>query len=258
MDLLSLEGKRALVTGAGSGLGKQMTLGLAEAGADLVLCGRRSEPLERTAEQIWPLGVEARVIPTDVTVEEDRQALLARAGRVDILVNNAGTTGPTAKAWTEITHEEWQQVLALNLYAPFRLCQLFAPTMIERQWGRIINIASLYGHLGSDPANYPGMVFQPSPYFASKHGLNGITHHLATLLAPHGITVNSISPGAFETELTQEWITPALEKRWVDGTPLHRFGTGEDLKAIVVFLASPGSQYVTGQNLIADGGWTIW
>jgi gluconate 5-dehydrogenase len=235
-----------------------MTLGLAEAGAEVVICGRRSGPLKMTAQEVQALGADALVIPTDVTVEEELQALRARAGNVDILVNNAGTTGPTSKVWTEITLEEWQQVLALNLYAPFRLCQMFAPAMVEQQWGRIINIASLYGHLGSDPANYPGMIFQPSPYFVSKHGLNGLTHHLATLLAPHGVTVNSLSPGAFETELTREWITPALERRWVDGTPLRRFGTGKDLKAVVVFLASPGSQYITGQNLIADGGWTIW
>src|SRR5437868_5661977 len=121
LSLLSLEGKRALVTGAGTGLGRQMALGLAEAGADLVICGRRREPLEETAGRARALGADVQVITADVTGEEDVQRLAREAGRVDILVNNAG--GGRLKPWLEVTMEDWRQTTAVNLDAPFRLCQ---------------------------------------------------------------------------------------------------------------------------------------
>jgi gluconate 5-dehydrogenase len=146
LQLLSLKGKRALVTGAGSGLGRQMALGLAEAGADMILTGRRREPLEKCAAEIRDYGVEALVIPADVTKEEDLQNLKANVGQVDILVNNAG--GGEVKPWQEVTMEDWRRITAINLDAPFRLIQLFAPPMMERGWGRIINIASVYALIG--------------------------------------------------------------------------------------------------------------
>src|SRR4051794_31738249 len=139
LKLLDLAGLRALVTGAGTGLGKQMALALAEAGADLVLSARRREPLEDTAGLARAFGVEATVLTADVTREEDLQALAERAGRVDVLVNNAG--GGEQKNWLEVTPQDWRATLAVNLDAPFRLCQLFAPAMMERRWGRIINIS---------------------------------------------------------------------------------------------------------------------
>ncbi len=257
LNLLSLEGKRALVTGAGTGLGRQMALGLAEAGADLVICGRRREPLEESAEQIRALGVEAAVIPTDVTVEADLQNLGAKAGRIDILVNNAGV-GDFLRPWTEVTPEEWRSVLAVNLDAPFRLCQIFAPPMMERRWGRIINIASIYGSIGGDPRRYPGLAWDIPAYFASKHGLHGVTHYLAPRLAPYGVCINSLSPGMFATEQTDRLLSSAVIERLIDGTPMQRLGNSEDLKAVIVFLASPGAHFITGQDIIVDGGWTVW
>jgi gluconate 5-dehydrogenase len=257
LKLLSLEGLRALVTGAGTGLGLQMALGLAEAGADLVVCGRRREPLEECASQAHTLGASVTVIAADVTVEADVQRLKAEAGQVDILVNNAGFS--LFKPWLEVTLDDWREVMALNLDAPFRLIQLFAPPMLERRWGRIINIASIYGSIAGDARRYPGVENWDIPsYFASKHGLHGITHYFAAKFAPYGVTVNSLSPGMFNSEQNAERLTPAVQAALHDGAPMQRMGETDDLKAGIVYLASPGSKFMTGQDLIIDGGWTVW
>jgi len=256
LQLLSLEGKRALVTGAGTGLGMQMATSLAEAGAGLVICGRRHDPLEDCAAQARALGADVTVIPADVTAEADVQRLKDGAGQIDILVNNAGFA--ILRPWTEVSLEEWRQVTALNLDAPFRLCQLFAPPMIARGWGRIINVASIYGSVGGDPSRYPGIEWDVASYFASKHGLHGVTHYLAPRLAPHGVCINSLSPGMFPSEQNEERLTPAVKARLIDGTPMKRLGQTDDLKAAVVFLASPGAKFVTGQDIVVDGGWTVW
>jgi gluconate 5-dehydrogenase len=256
LELLSLAGKSALVTGAGTGLGLQMALGLAEAGANLVVCGRRIAPLEECATQARAFGVTVKVIPADVTVEEDVQRLKAEAGQIDILVNNAGF-GMQGK-WTEVSLAEWREVMALNLDAPFRLIQLFAPPMMERGWGRIINIASIYGSIAGDARRYPGLDWDVPSYFASKHGLHGITHYLAPRLAPYGVCINSLSPGMFPSEQNEDKLTPAVLAALIDGTPMQRLGETDDLKAAVVFLASPGAKFMTGQDVIVDGGWTVW
>jgi gluconate 5-dehydrogenase len=256
LSLLSLQGKRALVTGAGTGLGKQMALALAEAGADLVICARRREPLERTAVEARALGADVTVLRADVTREEDLRALQADAGRVDILVNNAG--GGEIKPWLEVTPEDWRRITAVNLDAPFRLCQIFAPPMMERRWGRIINISSIYGLVGGDRSRYPGMEWDNAPYFASKHGLQGLTHYLGARLAPYGVCVNSLCPGKFPNTENNAGLPDEVEAAMIDGTPMRRVGDDEDLKAAVVFLASPGAKFVTGQSVVVDGGWTVW
>jgi NAD(P)-dependent dehydrogenase (short-subunit alcohol dehydrogenase family) len=256
LQLLSLQGKRALVTGAGTGLGQQMALGLAEAGADLVICGRRRTPLEETASLARAFGGTVDVIPADVTVEEDVLRLRDTAGRVDILVNNAGFA--ILRPWTEVSLAEWREVMTLNLDAPFRLIQLFAPAMIERGWGRIVNVASIYGGVGGDPSRYPGIEWDVASYFASKHGLQGVTHYLAPRLAPHGVCINSLSPGMFPSEQNEDRLTAEVKARLVDGTPMRRLGETDDLKAAVVYLSSPGAKFMTGQNVIVDGGWTVW
>jgi NAD(P)-dependent dehydrogenase (short-subunit alcohol dehydrogenase family) len=256
LELLSLKGLRALVTGGGSGLGKQMALGLAEAGADLVICGRRREPLECTAEELRAFGVEAAVLQADVTREEDLQALREGAGRVDVLVNNAG--GGELKNWLAVTHEDWRRTTAVNLDAPFRLCQLFAPQMMERRWGRIVNISSIYGIVGGDRSRYPGMEWDNAPYFAAKHGLQGITHYLGARLAPYGVCVNSLCPGMFPDTENNAGLPQAVRDSLIDGTPMRRVGVDDDLKGAVVFLASPAAKFTTGQSIVVDGGWTVW
>jgi NAD(P)-dependent dehydrogenase (short-subunit alcohol dehydrogenase family) len=256
MQLLSLAGKRALVTGAGTGLGRQMALALAEAGADIVVCGRRAEPIESCVAEARTFGIGAQAIPADVTREEDLQALKAGAGQIDILVNNAG--GGELKPWQDVSMADWRRITAVNLDAPFRLIQLFAPPMMERGWGRIINISSVYGLVGGNPARYPGMEWDNAPYFASKHGLQGITHYFGARLAPFGVCVNSICPGMFPNTENNRGLTPAVEASLIDGTPMRRVGDDDDLKATVVFLASPGASFITGQSVVVDGGWTVW
>lgn len=254
LALLSLEGRRALVTGAGTGLGRQMALGLAEAGASLTICGRREQPLLECAELARDFGVDVVVSPADVTDESDLQQLVGRAGTVDILVNNAGLA--PNQPWLEVTRDEWRSVMALNLEAPFRLVQLLAPAMMERRWGRIINVASIYGSLGGDPDRYPPGWDVPA-YFASKHALNGVTRYLAPRLAPHGVCINSLSPGAFDSEQNRGLLTEQTRAAMEQNTPARRMGDVDDLKAAVVFLASPGAAFVTGQILFVDGGWTV-
>ena len=168
LALLNLDGKRALVTGGGVGLGHHMALGLAEAGADLVVCGRRRELLEQCAAEAREFGRDVTVIPADITREEDLQVLLRDAGHVDILLNNAGIG--LLRPWDKITREEWHSVTELNVDALFRLCQLFAPPMLERGWGRIINVSSVYGLISGDPNRYPADMQWDNPaYVVSKH-----------------------------------------------------------------------------------------
>jgi gluconate 5-dehydrogenase len=231
-----------------------MALGLAEAGASLTICGRREQPLLDSADLARQFGVDVAVSPTDVTDESDLRQLMERAGTVDILVNNAGLA--PNQPWQDVTLDEWRSVMALNLEAPFRLIQLLAPTMMERGWGRIINVSSIYGSLGGDPDRYPPGWDVPA-YFASKHGLNGITRYLAPRLAPHGVCINSLSPGAFDSEQNRQLLTDETRAAMRRNTPARRMGDVNDLKAAVVFLASPGAAFVTGQILFVDGGWTV-
>ncbi len=260
LALLSLEGRRALVTGAGGGLGRQMALGLAEAGADLVICGRRAAALDTSARMIREEhGREVVTIAADITVEDDVQRIGALAGRVDILLNNAGI-GPNQQ-WAEVTLAEWRTAFALNVDAQFRLIQLLAPPMMERGWGRIINVASVYGKMGGNPALYPGLDWDVPSYFASKHAVHGVTHYLAPRLAKHGVTINSLSPGGFAGSEQNEASGMGSEEMlrvFHDAVPMGRMGGADDLKGAAVFLASPASAYVTGQDLVVDGGWTIW
>ena len=253
---LSLEGKRALVTGGGVGLGHHMALGLAEAGADLVLVGRRGDKLEAAAAEARALGVTADTIAADVTVEADLQRIAAEAGRVDILLNNAGIG--LLRPWDTISPEEWRSIFAINVDAVWRLCQLFAPAMVEHGWGRIINIASIYGIISGDPANYPGMDWDNPAYVVSKHAVEGITHYLGTRLAKHGVAVNSICPGMFPSEQQSQPIDPEIVRILSEKTPVGRVGRFDDLKAAAVFLASPGAAFVAGQNIVVDGGWSAW
>ncbi len=256
IDRFNLKGRRALVTGAGTGIGRELAIGLAEAGSDLILVGRRRQPLVEAASQIAALGVSVETCECDVTDGVAIADMRSRVGRVDILVNNAGTSD--RQDWLEVQREDWSRVLELNLSAVFHLCQAFAPVMIERSWGRIINTASAYAMLAPDRERYPGLDPYDIPaYGASKAGLLGLTRHLAAILGGRGVTVNAISPGMFQTELTEKLLSPTVVEALRRRTPAGRLGRGEDLRAAVVYLASEGASFVTGVNLIVDGGYTI-
>jgi NAD(P)-dependent dehydrogenase (short-subunit alcohol dehydrogenase family) len=256
LSQLELSGKRVLITGAGSGLGRQMALGLAEAGADLVLCGRRVEALTATVEMMGDNSQSVEVVATDVTDEESLQHLRSAAGQIDVLVNNAGVA--RLQPWSSVSMEEWRALMALNLEAPFRLCQLFVPPMVERGWGRVINIGSVYGLVSGDPRNYPGSEWDLPAYIVSKHALLGMTRHLATTLARQGVCVNMISPGMFLTEGNENRLSGPVRTKLSESTPMGRLGGDDDLKAAVVMLASEGAAFISGQNIVVDGGWTLW
>lgn len=254
-DLFDLGGRRALVTGGGTNLGRQLTAALAESGAAVVVCGRRRGPLDETVAELAGRGLAVEAVAADVTRDEDVARLKEAAGAVDVLVNNAGYS--IRSPFLEVTREEWQEVMGVNLEAPFRLAQTFAPGMMERGFGRIVNVASVYGVVAGDPSRYLDLGLDIASYFASKHGLIGLTRHLAVVLGPSGVTVNALSPGMFPPP---EGLTVRSEtvEALAEATPLKRVGSQTDLKGAIAFLASDSSGFVTGHNLIVDGGWTIW
>lgn len=247
MSIFDLSGKVALVTGTSSGLGQGMALGLAEAGADIVAVSQ-SMPTE-TVQAIEAMGRKALPIQADLGQEEKLGELFEQAlefqGKVDILVNNAGIIRRTPAA--DHKASDWHDVIDLNLNTVFFLSQLAGRHMIERGSGKIINIASMLSYQGG--INVPG-------YTASKHAVAGLTKALANEWAGKGVQVNAIAPGYMVTNNTQQIRDDA--NRYKDITariPADRWGTPDDLKGPVVFLASDAANYVNGHVLNVDGGW---
>lgn len=257
-----LAGRRALITGGGSGLGRLFAEALHDAGADIVICGRRREVVAAAAAEIGSSGPGVQAIQADVTDQADVRRLAESAGRVDILVNNAGYS-IRRDSWLEITPEEWREVVAINLDAPFAMAQAFVPPMMERGWGRVLNVASIYGVVPGNPAHYPDMLSDNTSYVASKHAVIGLTKQLAMRTASRGVTVNVLSPGLFpgfnrKSSASGQARGAETSARLLEATPMHRFGVADDLRDAVVFLAGPGSSFVTGQNIVVDGGFTVW
>ena len=248
-----LKGNVAVVTGASTGLGLQMAKAFASQGANLVLLARRMNLLEENAKAITEeFGVEVLPFTCDITktemVEAAVKATMERFGRVDILVNNAGTgaVGPAE----EITDDQFRHEMNIDLFGTFVCAREFGKEMIKAQYGRIINIASMYGLVGN-------MIVGSAPYHAAKGGVVNFTRALAAEWGKYGITVNSICPGYFYTDLTTETLDSdyfqAIAKRSI---PLERYGRSGELDTCALFLASPASTYVTGQNIAVDGGYT--
>lgn len=258
LSLLDLTGRHALVTGGGTGLGRQMSLGLAEAGARVSVVGRTQRTLDESVALITEAGGHAAAFACDVTDEQAVADLPHRTGPVDILVNNSGTI-IFDQPWQDTPMERWREVLSLNLDAVFRMCQLYVPGMQQRAWGRVINIASIYASRTGRPENYPGIPWDGASYVTSKHGLIGFTRHLATQVGRTGVTVNALSPGMFpDTGINEGMLEADILERLSAGSAVGRIGGPEDLKAAVVFLASPGAAFVTGHDLVVDGGWLCW
>jgi len=247
---LDLSGKVAIVTGGGSGIGRQMAEGLAEAGADLVLCARRVERCEQAADELRALGVRTLALRCDVRAEAEVEVVVDRArkelGAVDILVNNAGAVWGAAPE--DMPIEGWQKVVDVNLTGTFLFSQAAGRAMIAAGRGKIVNISSIAGLGGAPPE-----IMNTIVYHATKGGVIAFTRDLAWKWARHGINVNAIAPGWFPSDMSQG-VLDARGEELLASIPLGRFGGPGDLKGPVVFLASSASDYVTGQTLVVDGG----
>ena len=250
-DWFSLEGKKAIVTGGTRGLGYGMAEGLSRAGADVVIIGTTEKAWESAEKLGQAAGRPVRAVVGDLSVEQDTPAIYKAArealgGRADILVNCAGIQYRCRAE--DFPLEQWNRILALNLSAVFRMSQLAARDMLERGWGRIINVASMTSFFGSEmiPA-----------YAASKGGVAQLTKACSNEWAARGVTVNAIAPGYMETKLTSDMKekNPAQYAEVTGRIPMHRWGTAEDLQVITVFLAGNASAYITGAVIPVDGGY---
>jgi len=244
-----LDGKVALVTGAGRGIGRAVALALTSAGAELVLNSRTPAELEAVAGEIAAAGGRARPLPFDVTDSEAVRAAIAGLPRLDILVNNAGMNRP--QPFLEVDDATLDHMIALNIKAAFVVAQAAARRMIEAGSGVIVNMSSQMGHVGSERSR--------TAYVMTKHAIEGLTKAMAVELAPQGVRVVSIAPTFVMTPLTRPFFDDPVTKKWIlDRIPLGRAGTVEEVANAVVFLASPAAALVTGSSLLVDGGWTAW
>jgi NAD(P)-dependent dehydrogenase (short-subunit alcohol dehydrogenase family) len=248
-QIFDLAGRVAIVTGGSVGLGRQMAEGLAEMGANLVLCARKTERCLKTAEELQQLGVQVLAMACDVkdqaSIGEVVDATVSKFGRIDILINNAGTSWGAPVE--DMTLAQWNKVVETNLTGTFLFSQAAGKVMIAQRRGKIINIASIAGLRGSPPE------LSAIGYTSSKGGIIAFTRDLACKWGMHGIRVNAIAPGWFPSDMSQKIIERHQEKL-LASIPLGRFGGSQDLKGAAIFLASDASDFVTGHILVVDGG----
>jgi NAD(P)-dependent dehydrogenase (short-subunit alcohol dehydrogenase family) len=244
---LQLTGRVAFVTGGTSGIGRALALGLAEAGADVVPSSRRREQVDATAAEVEARGRRTVRVASDVTDRPSLEAALAAVvkglGRVDILVNCAGRT--KRQPTLDLPEEDWNAIIETNLTGTLRACQVFGRHMLERGYGRIINIASLSSYVA---------LLEVTAYVASKAAVAGLTKSLAIEWGPRGVNVNAIAPGVFRTPLNTALLDSPRGQELLLRTPLKRFGKVEELAGAAVFLASEAASFVNGEVLVVDGG----
>jgi NAD(P)-dependent dehydrogenase (short-subunit alcohol dehydrogenase family) len=242
-----LDGRTALITGASKGLGKAMAIALAAEGARVGLVSRDVALLNSVAAEIGP---RAEVFPADVTSEEQVRAIerevAAQFGKVNILINNAGVN--VRKTVAEFTLEEWRRVMDTSVTAAFLMCRSFVPMMTGTGYGRILNMTSIMSHV-----SLPGR----TAYSSAKSALLGMTRALALELAPEGITANGISPGPFGTEMNKPLMeNPEANAQFLASIPLNRWGKVEEIGKLAVYLCSDDAGFITGTDILIDGGWT--
>lgn len=249
LELFDLSGRVAVVIGGTSGLGREIALGYAAAGADVVASSRRQEPVNAVAAEIEGLGRRTLRIASDVldrdSIQKLHDAMIAAFGKVDILVNGAGMTKkvPTLEA----DEADWSKIVETNLTGTLRGCQIFGRSMAAAHYGRIINIGSMTAFRG---------FYQVAPYAASKSGVVSLTKTLAIELAETGVNVNALVPGLFPTDMSLPLVegTPRGNEILMR-TPMHRFGKGSEIVGPAIFLASEAASFVTGQVVVVDGGY---
>ena len=249
MSQKNLKGKVAIISGASKGLGKAMALALAGAGASLALVSRNEKQLNAVAEEAQALGGQAKVFVADVTREEQvakvERDVAAAYGGVQILINNAGIN--VRKSITEFTLDEWNSVMNTNLTSVFLMCRAFVPHMKGHGYGRIINMTSIMSWV-----SLPGR----AAYSSSKTALLGLTRALALELAADAITVNGISPGPFATEMNTPLMqNPEINQQFISKIPLGRWGKVEEIGQLALYLCSEDAGFITGTDILIDGGW---
>jgi NAD(P)-dependent dehydrogenase (short-subunit alcohol dehydrogenase family) len=252
LEHFDLSGKTALVTGATRGLGEVAAGALAKAGANVAVCGRSRPDLERVSAAIRELGVRARGFELDVLSKDKVQAavekITAELGPIDILVNNAGVNHRVPVV--EFPEEQWDRIIDTNLKGYFLVAQAVAPGMLARGYGKVINMSSIFGGVA-----LPNQL----AYACSKGGVDQMTKVMALEWAQQGVRVNAIAPTYFETELVAQIRNDPERFDFINQrTPMGRWGYPPELEGIVIFLAAPGSDFITGQTIYIDGGWTAW
>jgi len=249
-ELFDLRGKTAIVTGGGRGLGEQIAIALAEAGANVVVCSRKVEACQVVSDQLLKLGVRSLALECDVVNPENIRNVVQRTleefGSIDILVNNSGATWIAPAL--EMESDKWDRIMDINLKAVFLFSQAVGKVMVQQGSGKIINIASITGFGGQDPQVTDGI-----GYATSKGAVINFTKDLAVKLAPNNVHVNAIAPGFFPTKMTNGHLDYIGEKI-LERTPANRFGSNFDMKGPALFLASKASDYVFGHVLVVDGG----
>ncbi len=257
LDLFNLDGRRAVVTGGSRGLGLEMARALGEAGAEVLIAGSNADHLNAACQILKSSGVKVSIpIQADLATPEAAEAfcesILRDHGPIDILINNVG--GRRINTPTEdLELTDWQRILDLNLTQAFILTKRIGAQMMDRKWGRIINVTSIN-------ALWPGKTMRGRSYETAKGALTMFTKAVAADWAVHGITVNAIAPGPFLTDANQRWITerPEFEGEIADSIPVGRWGRPEEIGPLALYLASEASSFMTGSVLVIDGGKLLW
>jgi 3-oxoacyl-[acyl-carrier protein] reductase len=261
-----LQDQVALVVGGGTGIGRAIALALAEAGASVAVAGRRPDPLQEVAGRIAADGGRSLAVPADVLEPARRAGIVAAVerglGPVDVLVMSTARPPSDETSWLEWTDEHWRAEVEVAALAGFALTQLIAPGMARRRRGRIVFIGSVLGGLGVDPSLYRSEAAPEGvsaiPYHAAKGATIATARALACLVARDGVTVNVVSPGMIDTEGVSSLMPAEVRARMERLTPAGRLGAPADVAAAVLFLASAGAGFVTGHELVVDGGWSAW
>jgi NAD(P)-dependent dehydrogenase (short-subunit alcohol dehydrogenase family) len=256
LDLFRLDGKRALITGGSKGLGLAMAQALAEVGADLVIVSRDMDNLQKAKQELAATGRKIDLVSADLfspkAVEEMCNEVLAKYGPIHILINNVGGRRENIP-FLEQSIEDWQKLMDLNLTSAFVCTKMFGKPMLERKWGRVINIGSMCGQISTK--NIEGRHYE-----TAKAALAGFTRAIAADWALSNVTVNTIAPGPFMTDANRRWFRekPDLQAKIEVNIPMARMGNPEEIGGLAVFLASEASSYVTGAYILIDGGYTLW